>query len=645
MQVAKIFSIFKRPAQLSLCILAMLSVSRFILVKVHWERVAPTDGAEFILLQGVRFDLILLGMLFGPVFLLKPWFHTQAFMRALGRWLWPAYMGLATALIFFVEAATLPFLAEFDTRPNYLFVEYLVHPREVFATLSGSHLLELLGTGVTALLLMWIVFRWQRKDPSYRLHLPQSSCLLLTPVTAVLVLMMIRSTLDHHPVNPSIAAFSQDSMVNQLPLNSPYSVLYAVYEKKRDMRSSSLRYGAMDDDEVLATVLAEADIHPDDVPDPAKPTLHHQEATYERSRPLNLVILVEESLGAEFVGSLGGKDLTPEIDRLAGQGIWLEQLYATGTRSVRGLEALITGFTPTPQLSVVKLSETQSGFFTLAGLLQSQGYRTGFIYGGSAHFDNMKRFFLNNGFQSIIEQKDFREPDFIGPWGVSDEDLFIRAHEEYSQAGDQPFFSLVFTTTHHKPFDIPENKVTPEEGPDGLRETAIKYADYALGKFVEMARKSNYWEDTIFLITSDHNSRVYGDELVPVDRFHIPGVIIGGAIEPRIISGISSQIDMLPTVLSLIGVSAAHPAIGRDLTRAPYVDGAGRAMMQFYSLQAYVEGDRVVVLQPDLQPWLFRRTSATEMEVLFDEDPELERKALAHALWGPLMIRNKAYRQ
>jgi len=186
--------------------------------------------------------------------------------------------------------------------------------------------------------------------------------------------------------------------------------------------------------------------------------------------------------------------------------------------------------------------------------------------------------------------------------------------------------------------------VTPETGPDGPRETAIKYADYALGRFFDMARQSGYWENTVFLVIADHNSRVYGNQLVPVDRFHIPGVILGATIEPRRISGISSQIDMVPTLLSLIGVNSDHPAIGRDLTRPEYAAGAGRAMMQFNALQAYMEDDRVVVLQSDLEPRQFRRISASEMILETKTDPELERKALAYAHWGPMTIRRKAYR-
>jgi len=397
----------------------------------------------------------------------------------------------------------------------------------------------------------------------------------------------------------------------------------------------------MDDDEVLEVILSEAGIKPTGQFDAAAPTLHHQKATHTREQPLNLVIVLEESLGADFVGSLGGKDLTPELDKLADQGISFERLYSTGVRSVRGIEAVITGLTPRPRLSVVKLAETQHNFFTLASLLERHGYQTSFVYGGESHFDNMKRFFLNNGFQTIIEEDDYDQPVFTGSWGVSDEDLFNRAHDVFDNAGEQPFFSLVFTSSNHAPFEIPENRVSVS--PYGPRETAIKYADYALGRFFDMARLSGYWENTVFLIVADHNANVFGGKLVPVERFRIPGVILGGTIEPRRIPGITSQIDLLPTLLSLIGLSSDHPSIGRDLTLPEYAAGSGRALMQFNGLQAYMEEGRVVVLQPDLEPMIYRSNAGGEMELIPEGEPALERKALAYSLWGPMTIRNRAY--
>jgi phosphoglycerol transferase MdoB-like AlkP superfamily enzyme len=551
---------------------------------------------------------------------------------------------MVTFLAFWVEASTASFIGEYDSRPNYLFVEYLRYPGEVFSILTGFYFAETLAITLGAAFSGWLMFRYISSDPDSDVRVPVRGWFGLLPFVALVLLLMIRSTLDHRPVNPSIAAFSQDAMVNQLPLNSPYSLLYAIYEHRRDARDEPHRYGRMGDEEVMVTIMEEAGITGDEQSVVSLSTMHHQQATRVREKPHNLVIILQESLGAEFVHSLGGEDLMPELDKLASQGILLQRLYATGTRSARGIEAVITGFTPTNRRSVVKLAETQSGFFTLAGLLARQGYETSFIYGGESHFDNMKRFFLNNGFQRVIDEKDYENPSYLGSWGVSDEDLFQRAHEEFDRSGSQPFFSLVFTSSNHKPFDIPENRVEAVPGTDGPRKTAVRYADYALGRYFEMAAESRYWEDTVFLIIADHGVRVRGANLVPIERFRIPAVIVGAGIEPQRIPGISSQIDMLPTLLSLIGVSASHPAIGRDLTRPEYADGSGRAMMQFNALQAYLEDDRVVVLQANLEPRLFKLGSDGHLTLDTSGDRELERKALAHALWGPLMIKHQAYR-
>ena len=632
---------YRRYAVLALCYLFALTASRLLLVGIFGDRVAQTGGLGFILLQGLRFDIMLLGLVFGPVALVKPWLHTHAILRRVQNWILPIYVGAITGLAFFVEASTASFIGEFDSRPNYIFVEYLLYPSEVLPTVFAEGPVELVAFSLITVLIAWTVFRWLRNDPFASVHLSLWTCAIATPIVAIVAVGMVRSTLDHRPVNASVAAFSQDSMVNQLPLNSPYTLIYALYERQRDADRERIRYGEMDDDEVLSIIFAEAGIRPADQLDPSSPTLRHQQATLPRDNPLNLVIILEESLGAQHVGALGGLDLTPELDKLYDEGIAFDQLYATGIRSVRGIEALMTCITPRAQLSVVKLGETQDNFFTLASLLERNGYRTSFIYGGEAHFDNMRQFFMGNGFQTVVDENDYEDPLFVAPWGVSDEDLFNRAHEEFSKAGVQPFFSLVFTSSNHSPFEIPENRV--EVSPHGPRAMAIKYADYALGRFFGEARQSDYWDNTVFLVVSDHGVGINGGTLVPVERFRIPGVIVGGTIEPRRVPGITSQIDLLPTLLSLIGLSSEHPCIGRDLTLPEYADGAGRASVQFGELHAYFEEGRKVILQHDLDPMTFEIAADGQTVLIPEGDPELERKALAYALWGPMTIRNKAY--
>lgn len=628
------------PVVRVLCLLLLvLTLSRIFLVAWYWGRVAATDGIDFILLQGLRFDIVLVGMVLGPALLAAPWFAGR---KPLGRLL-QLYLVLATVFVVFLELGTIPFIDQYDTRPNYLFVEYLRYPNEVFATLIASYSLFLALMACGTLVLG--IFAWKlsrpvaRKSPGIR----WSRALLIAPLTLVVLLFMIRSTLGHRPVNPSTAAFSTDSMVNTLPLNSPYTLLYAIYEQHRDSKHGFANYGKMADSEVLRIVVERAgisnkvDLHSDE------PTMHLQTATRRLQSSLNLVIILQESLGAEFVGSLGGKDLTPNLDALANEGIWFERLYATGTRSARGIEAIVAGLPPTSKRSVVKLAETQEDFFTFARLLKNQGYQTSFIYGGESHFDNMRRFFLNNGIQTIIDENDYKNPQFRGSWGVSDEDLFLRAHQYFEERCSQPFFSLVFTSSNHQPFDIPSGKVRAESGPDGGRDAAVRYADYALGKFINTARSSSYFENTVFLVVSDHNSRVYGDQLVPVERFHVPAVILGGSIEARRIPGISSHVDLFPTLLSLIGVDGRHPSIGYDLTAEQHFHGSGRAQLQFYTIHAWLVPGRVVVLQPDLPMQSFLYQPPGRLIPDPAPDQEIMRQALAHALYAPLMVRKGGY--
>jgi len=621
-------------------LMLILSLSRIVMLAWYWDRVEPTGGIWFILLQGIRFDIVLMGMLMGPALLAAPW--VSGYRKAVAGLRY--YMVAVAVFVSWVELGTIPYIDQYDSRPDYIYVEYLIYPREVLSTLLTSYsLLMLLVGGVTVAygLLVWRLTRAATGAPGYK-RLP--GALLVTPLVLLAMFAMIRSTLDHHPVNPSTVAFTTDSMVNQLPLNSPYTLIYAIYEQNRDARGSSANYGKMDKNEALGIVIETAgldgkvDVHSD------TPTMHDQVATRRLDRPLNLVIVLEESLGAEFVGRLGGKDLTPNLDSLAEDGIWFEQLYATGTRSVRGIEAIISGFPPTSKRSVVKLTETQKNFFTIANVLVKQNYQTSFIYGGSAHFDNMRRFFLNNGFQTVIDQNDYENPEFTATWGVSDEDLFMKAHAYFEAMGDQPFFSLVFSSSNHKPFEIPAGKVETRVGEEGPRDTAVAYADYALGEFVAMARASSYWDNTVFLVVSDHNSRVKGAHLIPVEHFHIPGVIIGGSIEPRLVPGITSQIDLLPTLLSLMGVDSRHPAIGHDLTLPQYAQGGGRAQLQFHDIQGWMVPGTVVIMQPNLPIQSYSYEPGSKLQPLLEADAELERQALAHALWPVMMIKNKSYR-
>ena len=401
-------------------------------------------------------------------------------------------------------------------------------------------------------------------------------------------------------------------------------------------------YGKMPAGEIISRIKRSRGRPESDYISAEIPTLTRNQPVW-RGKAKNLVIILMESQGARYIGTLGGLPLSPEFDKLAREGWLFENLYATGTRSVRGIEAVVSGFTPTPARSTVKLGKSQSGFFTIAELLRRRGYHTAFIYGGEKHFDNMASFFYGNGFKEIVDEKDYENPRHVLTWGVSDEDLFDKADEKFSgwsRAG-KPFFSLVFTSSNHDPFDFPEGKIELYDRKNkATRENAAKYADFALGKFFEKAKKSNYWNDTVFLVVADHDSRVSGAELVPVARFRIPGLILGNDVPVKRDSQLCSQIDMPTTLLSLIGIDGMYPMLGYDLTR----ERANRAMMQFDNNFAMMRGNEVVILCPGKPACAFRYDFKNEQLVPAEISEEAARDALAWVHWGSLAYRESLHK-
>ena len=636
--------IYLRPlAVFAAAVLVALSLARVGLVLWQYDRVRDADMLGVVFVQGLRFDLIVVGFLTVIPTLLLWLFATSRSMARVGNRLLRGYLLIAFAVVLFLELATPSFINQYDARPNSVFFEYLIYPKEVASTMLAGYSYQLLAAFVVialALVLLWRLLRPSLRMPERVLHVV--AVLVVTPVLFALCLLAMRSTLDHRAVNPSMVARSRDPMVNDLAMNSTYSVLYALAELRNEPEGG-FRYGTMPAAEATARVQAAMQVPTGTFVTGTVPTLHRQQATQSPLRPKNLVIVLEESLGAEYVGALGGRPLTPNLDALASQGWWFENLYATGTRSVRGLEALITGFTPTPAESVVKLEKSQRDFFSIARVLKAAGYDTSFIYGGEGQFDNMRRFFMNNGFDSVVDEDEFVNPVFHGSWGVSDEDLFARADEEFSKPRTRPFFTLVFTTSNHSPYDYPDGRIEPYDADPRTVNNAVKYADYSLGQFFARARASTYWDDTVFLVVADHNSRVFGAEVIPIDHFHIPGLVIGGGVEPGVYKPVASQIDLPPTLLSMIGVSSVHPMIGHDLTLPKFAEWPGRAIMQYEDTQAYLAGNQVAVLRRHLPAATFRYDGGTTL-VAERDDLELEALALAHATWTSDAYEHLSYR-
>ncbi|RKS26374.1 phosphoglycerol transferase MdoB-like AlkP superfamily enzyme [Flavobacterium endophyticum] len=624
--------------------LIIMTLSRIVLFFLYRDRIDETENYWHIFPIGLRFDLIILCYIsFLPAVLIC--LLPDKFLQKIKKFL-NIYFLFFLFLFLLMELSTPDFVAQYDTRPNRLFLDYLIYPKEVMGTLLKSYLPSLIFT--TIFLGVAVYFGYKKgKKLFYPSAQDYKTKLILFPLVAFLLFFGARSSLtSKRPINASNAVFSTDQLTNCVGLNSFYTVAFAAYSLKNEDNAAKM-YGKMEANEAYDRVKKYMTASSQDFTDAALPLLHNQNPDSLREKPYNLVIFLQESLGAEYVGSLGGKPLTPNFDKLANEGLLFTNLYCTGTRSVRGIEAVVTGFLPSPSESVVKLSNSQSGFFTLAELLKDKGYDTSFIYGGSANFDNMASFFNGNGFENIVDEQDFdndgKKYAFKGTWGYSDEDLATKANDYFKSQKNKPFFSLMFSTSNHEPFEFPDGRIKLFDKKKNTVNNAMKYADFSIGKFFELAKKEDYFKNTVFIVIADHNTRTYGKHLVPIKKFRIPALIIG----PQVPKGekyakLSSQIDIPPTLLSMIGMKVQTPMPGRNIHDIK-PETKGRAIMQFHDINAFRVEDQVVIMQPNKKPLQFKIENDSVLTPM-KLDEELAKDALAHVTAASDLYKEKKYK-
>ena len=636
---------YLKPLLLFFCLgLLITSLSRFFLFIYFFDRVSETKDYWSIFPIGLRFDVILLSYIaFLPFVLLT--IIPEKFLNYIQKPI-SFYFLFFLFLILLTEITSVNFINQYDTRPNRIYIDYLIYPKEVFGTLLKSYFPSLIFT--IFCLLIGVYFGIKKSKQLFKIEpKPLKMRLILMPIILFLLIFGARSSLtSKRPINASNAIFSTDQMTNSLGLNSLYTLGFAIYSIKNETDISKL-YGKMDIEEANNRVKKYMTTKKSEFTFDSIPFLHQNKSDSISNKKYNVVIILEESLGAEFVGSLGGLPLTPEFDKLSSEGLLYTNLYCTGTRSVRGIEAVISGFLPSSSESVVKMSNSQEHFFTLASVYKKEGYNTSFIYGGMANFDNMASFFNGNGFENIIDETDFDQDNqnyaLKGTWGYCDEDLVTKANEYFKSLDNKPFFSLLFSTSNHEPFEYPDGRIVAYEKKKNTLNNAIKYADFSIGKFFDLAKKEAYYKNTIFVIIADHNTRTYGKYLVPIKKFRIPALIIGPNVPRGMIFNLqSSQIDIAPTLLSYSGIITETPMIGRSIFEINSKT-KGRSIMQFHDNFAFRVENDIVILQPKSKPLQFKVINDSILKPS-KLNTELFKDALAHLIVAQNLYKTRTYR-
>ena len=544
---------------LVLIYLAVSTLTRLVLIGVSMATglVAWTD-VPGVLVVGAVYDLVTALYLFAGFALYLALIPARMYRS---KWQRRLVAGLFTVTVFgllYLGAVKFFFFDEFDSRFNFVAVDYLIYPHEVFVNIWQSYPVAKVLV-VTAVLTV-VAFLALRG----RLFSPVGHPDPLRARLAVLAVLAVAIGTAQAGVTVNTGRYSDNRVVNELAANGVYSFFNAAFHSNLDY---PLYYLSLPDDEAderLRSLVKEtnSDFYPDS---------DHMERHVRGSgapKYLNVVVLLEESLGAEFVGAYGDiRGLTPNLDRLSKQSLLFTNAYATGTRTVRGMEAVTASFPPVPAESIVKRPYNQ-GLFNWSTVMAKNGYAPTFIYGGYGTFDSMNQFFASNGYR-VIDRTDMDQPRFSNIWGVSDEDLFRHAMKVFDEqhARGERIYSIIMTTSNHKPYTFPPGVPgVPEKG--GGRDAGIRYADYAIGWFLDAVNGKPWFDNTVFVIVADHGARVYGREDIPIATYEIPLLIYAPKhVKPGRVDTLTSQIDVAPTVLGLLGFSYDSTFFGKDVLR------------------------------------------------------------------------------
>jgi len=586
------YNTFKRFSYITLIIYLFLAISiitRTVLLVKSIDVVDISIMNIFkIYLVGMFYDLVSVSYLVVPFVIYLLLLPNRFFNHRINIYITYIFTYIVVFLAVFLGFSEWFFWDEFSVRFNFIAVDYLVYTKEVIGNIRESYPMGAL-IGIISLisaLVLYVIY----KIKYIELVLQDSSRLKdrFKPAYVFFIIPIIFFTL----VTQSFAKVSDNQYNNELSKSGLYS-LFAAF------RNNTLDYGTFYISESEQKVIQNLK---KEIGDNANPFLHENDITREivnqgLEKDYNVVMIVVESLSGKFLKSLGGKEgLTPNIDALAKNSMFFSNFYATGTRTVRGMEAITLSVPPTPGRSIVKRPDNHN-MYSSGFIFKNKGYDTKFIYGGHGYFDNMNEFFSTNGF-GVVDRTDFsdEEDTFHTVWGVCDEDLLNKTLKEAdaSYAANKPFMSFVMTTSNHRPYDYPNGRIDipSHSGRDG----AVKYTDYAIGEFIKNAKKKPWFKNTIFVVVADHCASSAGKTEIPLNNYHIPLIVYApDIIKPKVVTKLASQIDLMPTIFHMLNWSYKSKFYGHDILDSSFKE---RALVGTYQKLGLYKDNKLTVLSP-----------------------------------------------
>ncbi len=544
---------------------------------------------------GLFYDLVTISYFIIPFTFYLLLIPDIIFNSKIHRWISYVIFVVSIGILVFSGIGEWFFWEEFSVRYNFIAVDYLIYTHEVVANIRESYPMPIIILGMLLVSAGIFALVKKRFDNTFT-----SESRFVSRLTTCVIIWMF-PLLAFFTINKSSAEIKENSYSNELAHNGIYQIFSAFRNNELNYK---LFYQSIDDKEAFTNLrklikTANSEFTSEDVFDVTR------KITYPGDdKNYNVMLITVESLSASFLTQFGGENnITPNMDTIAQKSLFFTNFFATGTRTVRGMEALTLSLPPTPGFSIVKRPNNE-GMFTLGSILKSKGYNSNFIYAGNGYFDNMNYFFGNNGYH-VVDRKDFldKEITFENAWGVCDEDLFAKATQvaDSSYKEGKPFNNFIMTTSNHRPYTYPDSKIDipSHTGRDG----AVKYTDFAIAKFLRDAKNHKWFDNTIFVIVADHCASSAGKTSLPVNKYHIPLIIYA----PKIIqasenNSVASQIDFAPTVMGLLNMDYTSKFFGKDIL----FEKSNRALIGTYQEIGLLQNDHLLVQRPVKRTESFR---------------------------------------
>jgi len=638
----RLFGIFERqlqsrfgPAYLLIGIIVALSfITRMILLFLSLGNISYNPmHILLIFIVGTFYDIIS-ALFFSGLLILYLWLIPRRIYRQRWQMIFPyIYIFISLLILVFNVAGEIIFWKEYGNRYDFIAVDYLIYTQEVISNIIESYPVTWIFSGITIIALTLFLFTRKYIDRS------KNSTQHFTERTAIFcgyLLIVIPCFLF---LTNSFRKFSENRYTNELAGNGIYEFATAYFSNEINYTQ---KYATVPDKEAFRIVreqLAPGTTVSDSL------SISRSITNDSSEKKWNIVLISVESLSRSYMGYFGSKDhLTPVLDSLIPRSIFFSNFYATGTRTVRGLEALSLSIPPTPGQSIVRRPHN-AGLFSLGELMRSKNYDCRFIYGGRSWFDNMGPYFSANGY-TVVDKDDFNKDErhFSTAWGYCDEDIYTRTLNECDKsfASGKLFFNHVMTVSNHRPYTFPKGRVVNNPD-DQSREGAVAYTDWAIGDFLNRAKNKPWFNNTLFVIVADHCASAAGKTELPVSGYQIPCFIYAPAlIQPQIVDKLVSQIDLIPTMLGMMNLHYTSKFFGYDIFRMKA--GTERAFISTYQQLGYLKGNKLVILSPGKEKKTFGVDSLTGQTTTIAPDNNLINEAIAWYQTASTLFKRGGYR-